>query len=109
MHCLPRPAAPVNQKFPFVVADWMSLILITEGEPLRENGIQMKNVSLENKKTFPIAHLGLTFIAMKMEVFWFCLFCSVFRLIYLTVYCYFCLNKLLFFFLLIGLYAGCSV
>ncbi len=50
MHCLPRPAAPVNQKFPFVVADWMSLILITEVEPLRENGNQMKNVSLENKR-----------------------------------------------------------
>lgn len=72
MHCLPRPAAPVNQKFPFVVADWISLILITEVEPPRENGNQMKNVSLENKRKknmFPLAHLGLTYIATKMEVF----------------------------------------
>lgn len=67
MHSLPRPAAPVNQRFPFVVADWMSLILITEVEPLRENGDP--NEKIREKNMFPLAHLGLTYIATKIEVF----------------------------------------
>lgn len=52
MRCLPCPAAPVNQTFPFVVADWMSRILITEVDLLRENGNQIKNVCLEYKKIY---------------------------------------------------------
>lgn len=50
MHSLPRPAAPVNQRFPFVVADWMSLILITEVEPLRENGDPNEKCVFKNKR-----------------------------------------------------------
>lgn len=54
MGCLRCPAAPVNQTFPFVVADWMSRILITEVDLLREYGNQIKNVCLEYKKLFSL-------------------------------------------------------
>lgn len=71
MRCLPCPAAPVNQTFPFVVADWMSRILITEVDLLREYGNRIKNVCLEYKKNFFFpAHLGLSYIATKIAVFW---------------------------------------
>lgn len=64
MRCLPRPAAPVNQTLPFVVADWMSRVLITEADLPRECGNQIRNVCLEYKESY--ARLGLTYVATEI-------------------------------------------